>query len=436
MRTLPVRMPKFSMAQEDAILLAWKKSPGDRISAGEVMCEVATDKVDMDVEAPFDGTIVELLAAEQQTVPVGEPIALVQTEADEFLDDLFVAPRPAAESASVKSAASTPAAAATTAGPVEIGAEATRPTAPSRKSGRPALPGARRRAAALGVKLEAVIGSGRAGVITVADVEAAAASRAGATSVPPSSPQTVATPVRPLGEEGSRSPAPSGAVEPNYAVDLAPRRRAVRAAIARVMSEAASIPQFTVYGDLDLEPLARERGRIGWTTWLMWFMAATVRQFPELNARWAGDHAEESDRVGVSLAVDTPIGLLAPVIFDPDLRSLEGVDAQVRSLVDRARMGKLQSQDLEGGTITLSNLGGFGVAAFQAVVTPPQVSAVSLGAVAPTPVVLGSGLTVRTTCRVGVTVDHRAADGAQAARFVAQLNASLSDPTRALRQAG
>lgn len=434
MRTLPVRMPKFSMAQEEAILLAWKKSPGDRISAGEVMCEVATDKVDMDVEAPFDGTIVELVAAEQQTVPVGEPIALVQTEADEFLDDLFAAPQPAAEAASVESPASPPAAAATADGPA--GPEAPRPTAPSRKSGRPALPGARRRAAALGVKLEGVVGSGRAGVITVADVEAAAASRARVASVPPSSPQGVAAPVTPLTKDGSRSSSTSGAVEPDYAVDLAPRRRAVRAAIARVMSEAASVPQFTVYGDLDLEPLARERGRIGWTTWLMWFMAATVRQFPELNARWVGDHAEESDRVGVSLAVDTPIGLLAPVIFDPDLRSLEAVDAQVRSLVDRARMGRLQSQDLEGGTITLSNLGGFGVAAFQAVVTPPQVSALSLGAVAPTPVVMGSGLSVRTTCRVGLTVDHRAADGAQAARFVAQLNASLSDPARALRQAG
>lgn len=407
MRQLTVRMPKFSMAQEEGLLLAWHKGPGDPVTAGELLCEVATDKVDMEVESPVTGRITELLAAPNASVPVGEPIALVESEADDLLEGLLDgSPAP------------------TSAAPVD--APTTRPeaaTAPSRKGTKPAMPGARRRAAELGVMLAEVAGSGSGGVVTLADVERAAA---GSQRAPDQSPSPAAVPA-PVPAQPSSTATP---IDPRYSDALADRRRSIRAAVARRMSESAAIPQFTVFADLDLETLSTQRDGIGWTTWLVRALAMTAREHPEVNASWTQDGAQSPPCVGVSLAVDTPVGLLAPVVTDADLVDPRVLDTQIRRLVDRARGGKLTAADLDGGTITLSNLGGFGVHSFQALLTPPQVAALSVGAIERQAVVRGGGLVARLLCRVGLTVDHRAADGADAARFLADLQHLVAEPRR------
>ena len=152
-----------------------------------------------------------------------------------------------------------------------------------------------------------------------------------------------------------------------------------------------------------------------------------------LNGAWQDGAATPSEHVGVALAVDTPIGLVAPVISDPDLAAIDEVDARVRRLIEQARSGRLAGDALAGATFTLSNLGGFGVRSFQALITPPQVAALSVGAIGEHPVGRNGALSVRTTCSVGLTVDHRAADGADAGRCHSDLAAVLGAPEQLLR---
>lgn len=199
------------------------------------------------------------------------------------------------------------------------------------------------------------------------------------------------------------------------------------------MTESASVPQFTAYADLDLQSLAAARGRIGWTSVLVYAVARTLREHPVLNSLWRDDESVPSDHVGIALAVDTPIGLVAPVVLDPDLMPIEEIDSTVRRTIDLARGGRLNGDALTGATFTLSNLGGFGVRAFQALVTPPQVAAISVGAIGEHPVGVNGAIAVRTMCSVGLTVDHRAADGADAGRFLADLSALLGAPSQLLQ---
>jgi pyruvate dehydrogenase E2 component (dihydrolipoamide acetyltransferase) len=193
------------------------------------------------------------------------------------------------------------------------------------------------------------------------------------------------------------------------------------------------VPQFTVFGMLDLTALDLARGRVGWTALLLRAFAAMLREHAELNVTWSDDGPQSCPYVGVALAVDTPVGLLAPVLRDPDRGPLDELDSAVRRAADRARSGRLLPADLEAATTTVSNLGGFGVDAFQALLTPPQVTVLSLGRIAPRPTVLaGGGMAARLGCTVGLTVDHRAADGADAARLLAGLADLTGMPARLL----
>ncbi len=201
------------------------------------------------------------------------------------------------------------------------------------------------------------------------------------------------------------------------------------------MTASASIPQFTVFTELDLEGASRVRGRIGWTTLLMRGLARAIRQYPQVNAGWddaANAPAAPKDTVGVALAADTAIGLLAPVIRDPDLLPIQEQDALIRATIARARTGKLTGPDLQGGTTTLSNLGGFGVPSFTSLLTPPQATALSAGAISERPMVVRGGLTARLGVTVGLTIDHRPIDGADGARVLADLREMFLNPERLL----
>ena len=440
MPEVAVRMPKFSMAQEEGQLLSWVKQEGDTVAAGEMLCEVATDKVNMEVESPFSGTITKLLAEPNQDIPVGQPIAMVMTESDDLLDGLLDGPPTGTGSMAT-------AASGTTADGHE-GNGAALP--PSRKSRQPAMPGVRRRAATLNIDLSTITGSGRDGVITMADVEAAVArvSPDERAAGPKPEPQVPRPGPEALREPASAAPAsvvaasaggdrgrPEG-IDPGWGDALAERRRSIRAVVSRRMTESAAVPQFTVFSDIDLDAFDRARNGISWTTLWTRALARVLRRQPELNTVWQVEQAQPQGHVGVSLAVDTPVGLLAPVIRDPDLLDVEALDAEVRRTIDRARNGRLTASDLEGGTITLSNLGGLGVHSFQALVTPPQTAVLSLGAIARQPVVHHGGLVVRLQCRVGLTVDHRVADGADAARALAGLAALMGRPGDLLAPGG
>ena len=428
MRELPLVMPKMSMTMEEGQVLAWHKSVGDVIHAGDIVCEVMTDKVNMDVEASIDGTITRIVVEQGQAAAVGEPMAFVATESEDLLEGLTVGPQPAQAEATPEASV----------------ARLEQPTAdqvarpPSRKGRVAAAPLARRRAAELGVDLASITGTGVGGAITKKDVEAAANSRLVAASRESAPAQAEPVRIQPSAQQGTsarptESVADSAEISPAFADALAAHRSAVRQAVAKKMTESAAIPQFTAYAEIDVQALGAVRGRVGWTSLLIYAVARSLRDHPVLNGAWQDGAATPSEHVGVALAVDTPIGLVAPVISDPDLAAIDEVDARVRRLIEQARSGRLAGDALAGATFTLSNLGGFGVRSFQALITPPQVAALSVGAIGEHPVGRNGALSVRTTCSVGLTVDHRAADGADAGRFLSDLSALLGAPEQLLR---
>jgi pyruvate dehydrogenase E2 component (dihydrolipoamide acetyltransferase) len=243
----------------------------------------------------------------------------------------------------------------------------------------------------------------------------------------------VTPPAAHAGQPAANGGGPAAELDPGFADALAARRRSVRAVVARVMTASAAVPQFTVFGTLDLAALAVARAGLGWTALLVRAFATVLREHAELNATWSDTGPRPYQHVGVALAVDTPVGLLAPVLTDPDRCPPDELDSAVRRSAERARSGRLQPADLDGATTTVSNLGGFGVDAFAALLTPPQATVLSLGRIGPRPAVLaGGGLAARIGCTVGLTVDHRAADGADAARLLADLADLTASPARLL----
>ena len=387
MKETPLVMPKLSMTMTEGVLVAWRKAEGDQVRAGEVICEVMTDNVDMEVEGNVDGTLTRIVAQPEDEVAVGEPIAYIATEADDLLGGLFDAPDGGTEAAPVPEPEAVPVAAEADdllEGLFDPLAESMPVPAPELvpeivPSGAPAwipaVPAARKAAAERGLDLATLTPSGPAGTIRLADQP----------------------PVRPK------------------------PRRSPRAAVARRMSASAEVPQFVVYRDLDLTPSPH-----GWTTVFVRAFAQALRRHPELNAEWADGQVRPHDHVGVALAIDTERGLLAPVLSDPDSDDPDTLGKRIADVVRRARAGKLTLAEMSGGTTTVSNLGGFGVDAFQALLSPPQATALSLGTVRQRVVPVPGGIGVALRCTVGLTIDHRVADGADAARLLTTLSELLA----------
>ena len=212
-------------------------------------------------------------------------------------------------------------------------------------------------------------------------------------------------------------------------------RNRIRKQIAKVMDRSALVPQFTAWIDLDLSRLAplrkTELGGASWTAILLRAQALALSATPALLGHWTDDGVAADEGIGVALAIDSPNGLIAPVVRDPHLGSLAEVSERIRSLVAAARDGALGPDDLAGGTTVFSNLGGLGVDRFNALITPPHATALSAGAVAQKLHISEAGaMGPRLGCTVGLTVDHRVADGADAARMLQELAAVIADPAR------
>ncbi|MFF9035434.1 dihydrolipoamide acetyltransferase family protein [Streptomyces sp. NPDC014892] len=390
MAEIPLVMPKMSMTMEEGTFLTWHKAEGDEIRAGDVVCEVATDKVDMEVEAPVDGILLRLVAQPDDVIAVGEPIAYLSSEADDLLGDLLDGP--------AEAEAPPPAAAAL----------ATTPAAPPPLSTVvSAVPLARRRAVELGVDLATLNGTGPGGTIRVLDVEAVTSPLvAPAPHVPPSPSVTNGVPA------GTATPA---------------ARHRSRRTVARQTSASAAVPQAVVFRDLDLEAVAERRGQCGWLSLIVRAYADALRDSP-LNARWTGEGSEVWSDVAVGLMVDTELGPVAPVLVNPDRFPIQELDERLGRAADHARSGKVPVEYLTAATTTVHDLGTLGVDAFQELLNPPQATALSVGAAAPHVVPVGGGVGVRTRCRVGLTVDHRVGDCADAARLLNAVQRRLDDP--------
>jgi pyruvate dehydrogenase E2 component (dihydrolipoamide acetyltransferase) len=403
MAQIPIRMPKMSMTMTEGDVSAWFVSVGDTVAEGDVICEVLTDKVDMEVESPATG-VISSIVVEEGTVDVGTPIGYIEGDDSGGFGDLLAG---LDESPSEATAEDTPTAAA------EVSATASEPVS---ADGVSAVPRARTLAREQGIDLATVTGSGPAGLIVMADVEAAAS--------PPADPSvpTAAT----VAAVGTTAPAPTPTPDPEPAgpstrAPSPPSKRVaqIRARVAAKMTESASVPQFTLWRDLVLDTPNPRRNGVSWTTVLLSAYAAALRQVPELLCRWDGVAAVESGPPAVGLAVATPHGLLAPVIPEPDREDPAELDRRVRAVVATAQTGRIDAAYLQLANGMLSNLGSLGVDRFQALVTPPQGSVLSVGSIRPRPVAVPGGVGTGLSVTVGLTVDHRIADGAHGAQLLA-----------------
>lgn len=287
-----------------------------------------------------------------------------------------------------------------------------------------ASPLARRLAAAAGIDLSTLTGSGPHGRIVKADVEAAKAA-------PPAS--------RPAPPAAATAPTTATAIAPatGYSeIPLSPMRRT----IARRLSEAkATIPHFYLSADIEMDAVLALReqlntrlapDKLSVNDFILRAVALGLRAVPEANAAWAETAIHRFTDIDIAVAVATPEGLITPIVRQADRKGLGELSAEVRALAARAKDGGLKPEEYQGGGFTISNLGMYGVRDFAAIINPPQACILAVGAAEPRPIVKAGALAVATVMSVTLSVDHRTVDGATGARFLAAVKGLLEDPLR------
>jgi pyruvate dehydrogenase E2 component (dihydrolipoamide acetyltransferase) len=397
-----VVMPALEMAQETGKLIAWRKKEGDRVSKGEPLLEIETDKAVVEVEAPADGVLAGIRASEGAEIPVGQTIAWIVAPGEQ----------PPADTASVA-----PAARATSQPKSELPHLGPTPAAsPSAAVSARISPKARRLAKELGVDIATIRGSGPGGEILASDVQATAAAPASAT------PHSI--------------PKDSGTVE-------------VPTSLGRIMAERTTqswttVPHFFVTRDVDATALNQYREqivdeiestkkiRVTYTDLLVAMVSRVLVKHPRLNASWSaeGIHIHNHVNIGVAIAVND--GVVAAVIHNAHTASLPEIAIHRRDVAERARAGKLRPADIADATFTISNLGMFGVDQFSAIITPPQAAILAVGGIADKVVAIDGKPAVRPMMTLTISCDHRVADGARAAMFLSDLAQALSNPAKVL----
>jgi pyruvate dehydrogenase E2 component (dihydrolipoyllysine-residue acetyltransferase) len=396
-----VVMPALEMAQETGKLLAWRKKEGDRVSKGEPLLEIETDKAVVEVESPADGVLTGIKASAGADIPVGQTIAWI------------VAP---GEVPPAETETAAPAARASSHARTET-AHASPVTAPGPtvQSGAKISPKARRLAKELGVDLATVQGSGPGGEILASDIQAAASSG------------TI---------RGAAIAASDGKLE-------------IPTTLGRIMAERTTqswttVPHFFVTREIDASALdefrnrivggieATHRVRITHTDLLVAIAARVLLKHPRLNASWTGDGIRVHAHVNMGVAIAVNDGVVAAVIPNADKASIPEIATQRRDVAERARAGKLRPADINDATFTISNLGMYGVDQFSAIITPPQAAILAIGAITDQVVAVEGKPAVRPMMTLTLSCDHRVADGARAAMFLVDLTEALHDPAKLL----
>lgn len=385
MTVTQVILPKLGLTMEEGRIVAWRKREGETVSAGEVLFEVETDKATLEVEAPASGVVRRLLAPVGELVPVTSVIALIADTANEpLLEEQEAARARGAAAEGPRGLTSRPEDGGTPERREGFGAGAASAAATAER--RKVSPAAKKRAEELGVDLERVAGTGPGGRVTLEDVERAAAAVGGAEHREP----------------------------------LSRMRRAIA---ERMSLSAREVPQFAISRDVDMSAANDRRVAAGasYTDVIVAACAQALRTHPRLRARFDGDALVVVEGVHVGIAVAVADGLIVPVIRDADRKDLAALSREREELERGARSGKLRADALSGGVFTVSNLGPQGVDRFTALVNPPEAAILAVGRVADRVVVRDGAPAVRPMLSLTLSVDHRVADGAAAARFLAEV---------------
>ena len=428
-----IALPQVGESVVEGTIGKWLKQPGDRIARYEPLVEVITDKVTMELPSPVAGSLLRILAQEGQTVPMGAPIAEVET-ADSPATTATVAagPAPAVPPSSLAPAASHPSGVTSylvkdarpmgptgggpseeAAPPAPASAEAPAGGVPSRLS-----PAVRRLAQEHGVDLTQVQGTGLGGRITRDDVLKYVAGRQAPAAAP--SPAAPAPAAQPL------ATTPGATVDEEY-ITLTPVRRMIADAMVR---SASQIPHAWSAVEVDVTPLvalraqvrasfeAREGVELTYLPFVIKAVVEALKEYPTLNATWGGDKIVVKRRMNVGIAVAAPQGLVVPVIHDADRRSIAGLARAARDLTLRARQNKLVLEDVHGGTFTLNNTGALGSVVSKPIINFPQAAILTIETIQKRAVVRDDAIAIRSMVNLCLSFDHRINDGAQAGGFL------------------
>ena len=372
--TIDIRLPAFSPTMAEGVLLRWRKAVGDAVSIGDVIAEIETDKVTVDYEAVDSGVLVRRLVDEGTTIRVQDVIAVL--EPGSARSARVAKPRPLAS------------------------------------------PMARRLARELMIDLSTVRGTGPNGRITKADVI-------------DNEPQPAVVPTA----RAHRSVV----TEASNGVELSSMRRVIA---GRLQTSKQTIPHFYVAEDVRFDSLlalkaninASEGTSVGVNDLVLKATAIATSAVPEFNAAYVGDRLIQYDTVDVGMAIALTEGLAAPVLRDLSRKTVRAIADEARALATRARAGALRADDLQGGGMTVSNLGTHDVRAFTAIINPPQVAILAVGAARSQPVVEGDRLAVGTVMSVTLSADHRVIDGVAASRWMQAFKHALEQPLELLLQ--
>jgi len=418
--SIELKMPALSPTMEEGTLAKWLVKEGDTVASGDILAEIETDKATMEFEAVDEGTIAKILVAEgSDGVKVGTPIAILAGEGEEVstaapAPKAEAAPPPKVEEPKVEAAAPAKGGGETPAAP-PASAAAPKPDTGDRIK---ASPLARRLAEAQGIDLSILNGSGPGGRIVRADLGKAAG---GAMAAP--RPTTTAAPagLQPVEAELAFTDS-----VPHEAIKLSNMRKT----IARRLTESKQqIPHIYLTLDCRLDALLKLRGelnaslanrgiKLSVNDMLIKALALALIEVPECNVSFAGDQLIKYHRADISVAVSIPNGLITPIVTDAENKSLSKISTEMQDLAGRAKEGKLQTHEYQGGTASLSNMGMFGIKHFEAVINPPQAMIMAIGAGEKRPYVIDDSLQIATIMSATGSFDHRAIDGADGARMM------------------
>jgi pyruvate dehydrogenase E2 component (dihydrolipoamide acetyltransferase) len=428
---IAIEMPKLSDTMTEGTLVRWIKKVGDNIAVGDVLAEIETDKATMEMEAFDEGVLAEIYVQDGNKADVGQKLALLVGKGEKVESG---GPQPVQESKSTpqkkeeKEAVESPKETAKTEKPPTKQGQEDSESAPVEAAGGErikASPLAKKIAAELGVDLGSLQGTGPGGRIVREDVVAAGK------STPPK--QAVAqAPATP------KPPAFIPALE-DKKIPLSGMRKTIA---ARLLESKTTIPHFYLQAEIDAEPLATlrhsinaaaESAGLGKLTVNDFILKATVvaaTRVPLANAAFGGDSIIQFANVQLACAVAVEEGLVTPVIREAQKKSIGQISAAIKDLASRARSKKLKPEEYQGGTITVSNLGAYGVEQFYAIINPPQAVIVSVGTIVKKPVINAAGQVVPgQRIILGVSCDHRVVDGAVGAQFLGELKKFLEHPT-------
>ncbi|HHY39449.1 MAG TPA: 2-oxo acid dehydrogenase subunit E2 [Clostridia bacterium] len=440
-----VIMPKLGLTMIEGKIVKWLKKEGDPVKKGEPIVEITTEKIANVVESPETGVLLKILVQAGNTVPVLTRIAWVGQPGEKIEEAEAAAGAPASSAADGE-----PPRSATAEGKTPIGttgeplnektAEAEETSLRSLRSRQRVSPAARKLAEEHGIDVDSLKGTGPGGRVVTEDVQRAIEERKarGVTTEPSPAPAK---------ETAPRAPAPAAPLTRTVAevaggvpYVIEPLSEMRRIIAERMYQSLASTAQSTLTAEVDVTDLVRLREsllhkvevahgvRLSPTDFIVKAAALALSAHPNVNVSFTGAEIVKKTEINIGVAVDLGQGLIVPVVRNADKKGVVAISKEIKSLVEKARNGRLSPDDVTGGTFTVSNLGMFGVDAFTPVLNPPESAILGVGRIVKKPVYVGEDLLPRHVMVLSLTTDHRVIDGAPAARFLLTLRELLEDP--------